>query len=308
MSGRKPKVAFVATGGAAKGLAHLGVLRAAEELGLHFDLYVGSSAGALVSAFYGQGVALDRMVDSFRPPWRRRFAGPHLVGRRFVGPPSIGDLARPGYVLSGLFSIDPLETYLREKLPQNDFRRVEKPVYVIATDLDSTERVVFGRGYVEDVPMSQAVSASCCVPLLFRPYAIRGRYYIDGETKKTFSADIAIEQAADVIVISNVYTPEVLQPGQRSIAHRGARAVFNQVLNLVLHEKSLRGLDLYKRLHPNVEIVLIESEIGHLGFLNRFRARSFIERGYRQALKQIGEAKARGVFAERQHLRVVSDA
>lgn len=287
-------------------MAHLGVLRAAEELGIHFDMFVGSSAGALVSAFYGQGIALDRMVDSFRPFWRRRFPGPHLVGRTFAGLPALRDFRNPGYVISGLFSIDPLERYLYHRLPQNDFRRVERPTFIIATDLDSTERVVFGRGYVEDVPISEAVSASCCVPLLFRPYPIRGRYYIDGETKKTFSADIAIEQSADVIVISNVYTPQIRQPGDPSIAHEGARAVLSQALNLVLHEKSLRGLDLYKRLYPDVEIIVVEPAVGHLGFLNRFRARDFLERGYREALKQLAAAKARGTFQGARHLRAVN--
>ncbi|MEK6607113.1 MAG: patatin-like phospholipase family protein [Myxococcota bacterium] len=303
--GKRPKVAFVATGGAAKGLAHLGVLRAAEELGLRFDMFVGSSSGALVSAFYGQGVALDRLVDSFRSPWKRRFAGPHLVGRTFAGAPRLADFANPGYLASGLFSIDPLERYLRERLPQNDFRKIDRSIYVVGIDLDSTDRVVFGRGYVEDVPVSQAVAASCCVPLLFRPYPINGRYYVDGETKKTFSADIAIEQAADVLVISNVYTPQIRKPGRKSIAFEGMRSVWNQTLNLVLHEKSLRGLDLYKKLYPEVQIVLIEPNIGHLGFLNRFRAREFVERGYREALKQLSAAQARGTFSEVRRLRAV---
>lgn len=305
MMGRRPRVAFVSTGGAAKGLAHLGVLRAAEELGIHFDMFVGSSAGAVVSSFYGQGVALDRLVDSFRPPWRRRFSGPHLLGRTFLGAPRLSDLWRPGYLASGLFSIVPFERYLREKLPQNDFRQIEKPIYVIATDLDSTERVVFGRGYVDDVPISQAVAASCCVPVLFRPYAIRDRYYIDGETKKTFSADIAIEQAADIIVISTVYTPLVRPASERSIAHYGMRAVVSQSINLALHEKSIRGLDLYKRLYPNVEIILIEPPIAHLGFLNSLRARDFLERGYREAFKQLAAAKSRGLFEVQKHLRAV---
>jgi NTE family protein len=290
---RPRKVAFVATGGAAKGLAHLGVLLAAEELGLTFDLWVGSSAGAIPAAFCAQGFPADRLVDWFRPPWRRRFSGPAFSPLRFVGLPR--GWSSLGYLASGLLSIEPFERYLRKALPANDFREVGRDLYVVATDLDSCERVVFGRGHVEDVPISRAVAASCCIPGLFRPYRIGDRYYIDGETKRTFSADVAIARGADLVVISNVYNPHLPQQG-RSLAHQGARAVIGQAMNLVLHEKTVRGLDLYRRAHPGVELVVIEPDVGHLSFLNHFHARAFIQRGYREARARLLDAQRRGLL------------
>ncbi|MCU0691580.1 MAG: patatin-like phospholipase family protein, partial [Polyangiaceae bacterium] len=73
-----PKIAFVASGGAARGLSHLGVLRACEDLGIYPEVFVGTSAGAIVSALYAQNMSLDRMVDGYRLPWRRRYRGPRL--------------------------------------------------------------------------------------------------------------------------------------------------------------------------------------------------------------------------------------
>jgi len=293
-AGHRPRVAFVATGGAAKGLAHLGVLLAAEELGVDFDLYVGSSAGAILCAFVGQGLPLDRLVDWFRPPWRRRYDEPALSPLRLLGVPR--GWPSLGYLASGVLSIDPLERYLRQQLPCNEFANVERDLYVVATDLDSGERAVFGRGHVDDVPISRAVAASCCVPLLFRPFRIGDRFYIDGETKKTFSADVAISRGADVVVISNVYHPGLPRPGGASLAYRGARAVVGQALNLALHEKTARGLDLSRHTHPDTEIIVIEPDVGHLSFLNHLNARAFIQRGYREALARIREAQRRGAL------------
>jgi NTE family protein len=292
-------VAFVATGGAAKGLAHLGVLLAAEEMGLVFDRFVGSSAGAILSAFLAHDVPVGRLVDWFRPPWRRRFAGPALSPLRFMGAPrGWGSL---GYLASGVWSIDPLERYLRRALPGNDFLRAERGLHVVATDLDSGARAVFGRGFVEEVPISRAVSASCCVPVLFRPYRIGDRFYIDGETRRTLPLDVAIASGADVVVISNVYSPAV-RTGE-SLAHRGAPAVLGQAMNLVLHEKTALGLDAQRHRHPEVEVILIEPDVGHLSFLNHLNARAFIQRGYREALLRLREARRRGVFSGGEEVR-----
>ena len=82
MAGRRPRVAFVGSGGAAKGIAHLGVLRACEELGIVPDVLVGASAGAIVAATYGQGISLDVLLDSYRLPWKRRHPGRKLTEAR----------------------------------------------------------------------------------------------------------------------------------------------------------------------------------------------------------------------------------
>src|SRR5215813_2065417 len=106
------KIAFVGSGGAARGLSHLGVLKACEELGIAPEIYVGTSAGALLCATYGQDMPLDVLLDGYRLPWRRRHTGPRLYLRTFLGGPAFRDILDPGYLASGLFSIDRLERYL----------------------------------------------------------------------------------------------------------------------------------------------------------------------------------------------------
>ncbi len=290
------KIAFVGSGGAARGLAHLGVLKACEELGILPEIFVGASAGALVAATYGQDIPLDVLLDGYRLPWRRRHRGPRLHMGTFLGAPALRDLLDPGYLLSGMFSIDRLERYLRSTLPMNDFRKLPNQVFVTAVDIDNGQRVVFGPGYVEDVPVSQAVAASSCVPGLFRPYRINGRFYLDGEVVRTLSADLAVAAGADVVIVSNIYRPEERPDHRRSIARRGVAGVMRQSLNILLTEKERRGVELLTKLYPHVTFLDIAPDIGSFGYMNRFAARSLVLRGYRTALRTLAAAKERGVF------------
>lgn len=288
------KIAFVASGGAARGLAHLGVLKACEELGIHPEIYVGTGAGALLGATYGQDIPLDVLLDAYRLPWRRRHRGPRLHISTFLGLPSARDLADPGYLFSGMFSLDKLEKYVERTLPINDFTKLPHTVLITAVDLDTAERVVFGPGHEESVPISRAVAASACVPGLFRPYRIGDRYYVSGEVAKTLSADLAIAAGADVVIISNVYRPEKADPG--TVARAGALGVIRQSMNILFSEKERRGVELYTKLHPNVTFLDVAPDVGHYGYGNRFAARPLVLRGYRTGLRILAEAKESGVF------------
>jgi NTE family protein len=290
------KIAFVGTGGAARGLSHLGVLKACEELGIVPEIFVGTGAGALVGTTYGQDMPLDVLLDGYRLPWRRRHTGPRLRVSTFLGAPRFRDLFDPGYLVSGMFSIDKLERYLAKHLPRNDFRRFPNPVFVTAVDVDRGQRVVFGPGYDEHIPASQAVAASCCMPGLFRPYRIGDRYFIDGEVARTLSADIAIAAGANVVIISNTHRPEEQKENARAIARRGVASVLTRSLNILLHEKERRGIELLSRLYPKVTFLDIAPDIGRYSYLNRFAAGPLILRGYRTALRVLAQAKELGVF------------
>jgi NTE family protein len=290
------KIAFVASGGAARGLAHLGVLRACEELGLLPEIFVGTSAGAVVGAMYGQDIPLDVMLDGYRLPWRRRHQGPRLHLSTFMGAPTREEALDVGHLISGVFSIRKFERYMRRFLPINSFRRLAKPVFVTAVDIDSGERVVFGPGYHDDVPISEAVAASCCVPGMFRPLDIGGRYYVDGEVARTLSADVAVEAGANVVIISNIYRPERLLEPRRSIARRGLHRVLRQSLSTLLTEKERRGVELLSKRHPHVTFIDIAPDLGRYGYLNRWAARPIVLRGYGTALRALAAAKENRVF------------
>ena len=165
-----------------------------------------------------------------------------------------------------------------------------------ACDVDGRGRVVFGRGYIEDVPISQAVAASSCAPLLFRPYRIGDRYYVDGELVRTLSLDVAVNAGADVVVVSNVYRPHVTKNDQRSLALQGPLAMGRQTLNTVLSEKEKRGIDLIHKLYPHVTVLNVSADLGKFSFTSRRSSRKLLLRGYREGLRVLAAAKRRGVF------------
>lgn len=305
---QRPKVAFVGSGGATKGLAHIGAWRAIEELGIDVDIFVGTSAGAIASACFSQGLSSDEVVDWFRVPWKRRGKDFALRGRHFLGLPTLRQAVDPGWLTSGLFSIDPLERFLARRLPVNDFRDVDRTVLVTAADVDGRGRVVFGKGHREDVSISQAVAASSSVPLLYRPYRIGGRYYMDGEVVRTLSIDLAIAAGADVVIVSNVYRPHVTRPGRPSLAHSGPLAMGRQALNVILSQKEERGIELIHQLHPRVTILNVSADLGRFSFTSRRNARRLLMRGYRESLRVLATAKRRRVFDYRPNVHTIGEA
>ena len=94
----RPRIALVGSGGATKGIAHLGVLKAMEELGIEADVFVGASAGAIAGAFFSQGFTAEQMVDWLRPFWRRQDREP-MKGRFFLGAPNLEQVSSLGYLV-----------------------------------------------------------------------------------------------------------------------------------------------------------------------------------------------------------------
>ena len=304
----KPRVAFVGSGGAVKGVAHLGVLRALEELDVGVDIFVGTSTGALIGAFYTQGYSAEDIVDWFRPAYLRTGRKPRLPLRSMFGLPNLEQLRHPGYLTSGLLSIDRLERKLQEILPNDDFRALSRTLLVSAADIDGRGRTVFGKAHREDIPISKAVAASCAMPGIYRPHRVGSRYLVDGEVVRTLSIDLAVEAGADVIVVSNVYRPEMLRPGGRSIAHRGIVNVGRQTLNLVLSEKEKRGIDLIHRLYPHVQVLNVSADLVGYSFTSPLSVRPVLTRSYRDALRILAAAKRRGVFEIASNVHTIGQA
>jgi NTE family protein len=304
----RPRVAFVGSGGAAKGVAHIGVLRAMQALDIEADICVGASAGAIAGAFYAQGYTPSQMIDWFRPFWKRGLEGPPLKARYFLGMPNQEQRRSWGYLTSGLLSIDRFERFVAEQLPTDDFRDLEKHLLVTAADVDGRGRVVFGRGYRDEVPISKAVAASSCLPMLFRPHRIGDRFYMDGEVVRTLSIDLAVEAGADVVIVSNVYRPHVGRAGGPSLVHQGGLAVARQSVNIILNEKEKRGIDLIHTMYPRIQVLVVSPDLGRFPFTSRMHSGAMLRRGYRDALRILAKAKRRGVFEAAPNVRTVGEA
>lgn len=241
----RTKTALVLAGGGLTGAVYeIGALRAMDDLLVDrtvndFDIYVGTSAGALVSTFLSQGITPHQIMDALAgehatlPPIRRRDlfsvnrrdllrwgmkiprtllgAGSHYL--RHAHDMTFFDTA---WLLlealpPGLYDNHALESYLEEVLrvagKSMQFSDLERELYIIATDLDNGHRVVFSQEHHAHVPITRAVAASSAVPLLYKPVRIDGHDYIDGAARGNASLDIAVEHGARLIVCINPMVP-----------------------------------------------------------------------------------------------------
>lgn len=242
------KIALVLGGGGITGAAyHLGVLNAMNAMSERatvndFDIYVGTSAGAVVASCIANGITpedltlanLDHELAPFAGiganeimlPDRRGLMRSFLrwpIGvlgalRRYIGHPfSTGLIDGLGALAEGLpaamYSTDGTERYLRDLFSEdgrtNEFGSTRRRLLITATDIDSARRVVFGEDTNGDVPISEAAAASTSIPLLYSPRSIGGRDYVDGGLRSTTNIDIAISHGATLVVCVNPLVPYI---------------------------------------------------------------------------------------------------
>lgn len=274
------KVAFVATGGGGRAIAHAGVISACEKMGIKFDLMMGASAGAIGVVLYSLYQNTDRIVDNFRPFWKRKFDFPAFGWKRMMTFKKFFSKN----IKSGIFDLGYAEKFLAGNLPVNDFNKLPIPTYVSVTNLDKHEGMLIGPGKNDHISISKAITASCCVPVLFRPVKIDGEYYVDGEIKRPLSVNESMDIGAEVVIISDIYSPYVKDIGQSSMWNIGS-----QITNMLLGDKSQRGIKICQSRYPERDIILISPPVGDISALNTLAYDTLVMRGYNSAIKQLKE-------------------
>ncbi|HWI08878.1 MAG TPA: patatin-like phospholipase family protein, partial [Solirubrobacteraceae bacterium] len=247
-AGRSKTALVLGGGGFTGGVYEIGALRALDLLTVNrtvndFDVYVGTSAGSFVASMISNGVTPEemmRVVDQ-----RRSTAFPDLDLGNLLRP-NIGGFAKSAFMLpfrtvqlvrgmaaqlgqvsamdlvlgfaegmpAGAYSGAGVERYLHNVLtsdPQrsDDFRTLDKELYITATDLDTCERIVFGSDGWDDVAISTAVRASTALPMVYEPVKVRDRELVDGGIVSTTNLDIAVSAGAKFIVVVNPLVPYV---------------------------------------------------------------------------------------------------
>jgi NTE family protein len=279
----------LAGGGVIGGMYEVGALAALEESlnggDAFFDVYVGCSAGSVVASLMANGVQpgeLYRILEQDLPdPFnfrrgavyasdsaRRAFGtfGRLLwaLGRNaFDSGGSLPDmLARAeGKLPAGFFKLSTLERFLREALAArgltNSFSDLKRTLLIPAVDLDRAERVVFGRGELGDVPISQAVAASSAIPGFFEPHHIDGRDYVDGGVGFSGHADLAAESGAEIVLVVNPLVPNQGANGA-GLRSRGLYSIMEQANRIYSQNLLKLGLDVMAARHPRTAFFLLQ--------------------------------------------------
>ena len=202
------KVGVVLSGGGAKGVAHVGVLRMIEEAGVRVDYIGGTSMGAIVAALYSVGYSVDdldsiirvldmsKMVAGNIPRENITYFEKTYDGNTFISVPVKNwKIGLPQGLSNGQSVIDAFTELTREYPGEQDFNKLPIPLVIMATDIETGESIEFHKG---NIPLVMRASSS--FPSLFSPIEIDGRLLVDGGVMNNFPVQEVRNMGADVII------------------------------------------------------------------------------------------------------------
>ena len=250
---KKNKVALCLGGGGARGFAHIGALKAFEENGIEFDLCAGTSAGSLVGAFYCAGISPDQLA-----------AYSHEINLKDVKPNSM-------FIPSDPLNIGEIFTRRMGNMYIEDMLR---PFYCVSVDLVSGKQIIFDKG-----PVKEAVSASCCVPLIFKPLVIGDMHLIDGGVLNNIPASVCRMFGADKVV-----TVDVNPTRGGGTNELGTIDVLKGMFSIMSANTSVDGLRLSD--------VVISLDTAEYSSAKKDGYEEMMLRGYETTMQKIEEIKA----------------
>jgi len=285
-------------GGAAFGLAHLGVLKVLEDNDVPIDMVVGCSMGSLVAIGYAAGFTPAEMIDNARGMgtiWNTLWAVLDIT----LTKPALMTGDRLARLLSPLIG------------PIKDFDQLALPCRVVATDIETGERVAIGSGSLE-----LAGRASSAVPMLWCPVKREGRILVDGGVSDPVPAEVVIQMGADVTIAVNA-VPQLRRGVQTvlSKAYRrlksidplsylaGSRDLPNMV-DLIMNSMQTLQYELgnFKAISADVRI---NPDLSALTWVEFYRPQEFIDRGSEAAERSLAEIKR--VLTERRTVPRAAD-
>jgi NTE family protein len=251
----KLKIGLALGGGAAKGFAHIGVIKMLEASGIHPDVVAGTSAGSVVGALYASGMdafALQETafgLDEGKIRDVRLFSGGLVQGRA-------------------------LQDYINQLLHHQSIEQLKIPFAAVATQLETGQRTVFVRGNT-----GQAVRASSSIPGVFEPAAINGKHYVDGGVVSPIPVDAARQLGADFVIAVDISTkPSGSNP--------------QGMMNIVGQTIAIMGQQLGTQETARAEVV-IRPSLGGIGPTDFEQKNQAILEGERAALAAIPAIRAK---------------
>jgi NTE family protein len=262
---RKRKVGLALGGGAARGLAHIGVLEVLEKEGIPVDMIAGTSAGAAIGALYAQGKPASQIKElALKIGWMQ-----------FL---SLVDLALPR---SGFVEGTKIKNLLKSIIGDISFSDLSIPLACIATDIGSGQEVVINDGSV-----LEGVRASISIPVIFAAVKWQDRYLVDGGLVNPVPVRTVREMGADFIIAVNVNVMPATAAQKKPPKKAKQPGMFNVLLQSIyistysVVRSSLEGAD-----------IVIEPQLADIGYGDFHRIRDCIAQGELAAQDSVAKIK-----------------
>ena len=268
----KKRVGLALSGGAAKGLAHIGVLEILQKEGIPIDIIAGTSAGALVGSVFAQGKDMETIKKEALS----------LSGVRKIA--SLADLT---WFKSGLIKGKRIKDFLRRLIGGDvQFADTKIPFAVVATDINTGEEVVIKEGSV-----IEAVRASIAIPGIFTVVKWNGRYLVDGSLVNPMPVNVVRDMGADFVIAVNVI-PDFAERASR-VTHGGTKSPREPNIFSVMVQSIYIGT--YTVLNSRLESadVTIKPHLVHIGPFDFHRIQECVRQGELAAQDAIPEIKRR---------------
>lgn len=172
------KLGLVLSGGGVRGVAHIGVLKALDEAGIQVDLVSGTSAGAIIGAFYCAGLSPDEIY-------------------RIADESGWFKIVKPTIPVKGFMKLQYLKDLLKKHINVDEFSSLKIPLHVTAININTTQLEVFSEG-----KLFEKVIASASVPLMFEPVSINGQLYLDGGLRMNLPAEPVRDQCEHLLGVN----------------------------------------------------------------------------------------------------------
>ena len=169
------KIGLALSGGGARGIAHLGIIKALEENGIQFSHLSGASAGAIIGALYAYGYSPDEVLEI-------------IAKTTFI------KAVRPAWMKTGLLKLDALGELLEKYMPENSFESLKIPTTIAATEIQKGKAIYFSQG-----ELIKPILASSSIPVIFDPVRFNGYTLVDGGILDNLPV-IPLQDKCDLII------------------------------------------------------------------------------------------------------------
>lgn len=289
----KPRIGVVFGGGALKGLAHVGALRALQEAGVQPRIYAGTSIGAMIAAAAASGMSHQELAER-----ALRFRRRDLFRINHFGMLMERMLSRSIYLES------PLRALCDDLVADGTFDDLQTPLLVTAVDIDRGIPIVFGRPGLRDVKVRDAVYASCALPGFFPPGRVGDRICVDGGTTDNLPVAIAA-MGVDALVAVDVGIAAV--PEADGVAAQGFASIFMRAATLMMHEQQQQALERW----TSPPMLLVRPGVSHIDWFSFAHNEDLLRIGYestKQALAHIDTLlRAPGGIYPREQVQISVD-
>jgi NTE family protein len=247
METKQYNIGLALSGGGVRGFAHIGALRALEDVGIKPDIIAGVSAGSIVASFYAAGMSADEIFNLF-------------------GSIDMSKFLQVDITKSGFLKLDKFKRFLETNLPIKNIEELLIPTIIAATDIEQQHEMPFTSGNI-----AERVVASCSIPLVFRPVKIDGSYCVDGGVLHNLPSSY-LRPVCNTVIGINV-SPLKLGPIKLNVRSLAYRTYKLMTMRNVVADKQLCDL--------LVDIISIQ---GHSTF-DTSAANKIAQKGYFETMK-----------------------